>query len=113
MPLADRAVLVTGANDGIGQGLVDRALSRGGKREYVGTCQPPAHAGGRLKNLTLDVASATQIQAAVESVESLDTLINNAGDPMSASVAESWRRGAAKTLERQNAALLEAEPVRS
>src|SRR5437867_13320908 len=29
-------------------------------------------------------------------------------DPMSASMAESWRSGAAKALERRNAALLEA-----
>jgi hypothetical protein len=34
-------------------------------------------------------------------------------DPMSASMAESWRGGAAKALERQIAALLEAQPVRS
>src|SRR5262245_7689620 len=32
-------------------------------------------------------------------------------DPMSASMVESWRTGAAKTLERQNAALVAAEPV--
>jgi NAD(P)-dependent dehydrogenase (short-subunit alcohol dehydrogenase family) len=32
-------------------------------------------------------------------------------DPMSASMAESWRTGAAKTLERQNAALVGAGPV--
>jgi NAD(P)-dependent dehydrogenase (short-subunit alcohol dehydrogenase family) len=32
-------------------------------------------------------------------------------DPLSASLVESWRNGAAKTLERQNAALLEPEPV--
>ena len=34
-------------------------------------------------------------------------------DPMSQSMAESWRSGAVKALERQNAALLEAEPVTS
>jgi NAD(P)-dependent dehydrogenase (short-subunit alcohol dehydrogenase family) len=34
-------------------------------------------------------------------------------DPMSASMAESWRSGAAKALERENAALLPAEPVGS
>jgi len=33
-------------------------------------------------------------------------------DPVSGSVAESWRSGAAKTLERQLAALVEAEPVK-
>jgi hypothetical protein len=32
-------------------------------------------------------------------------------DPMSASMAESWRRGTVKALERQNAALLEAASV--
>jgi NAD(P)-dependent dehydrogenase (short-subunit alcohol dehydrogenase family) len=34
-------------------------------------------------------------------------------DPASATMAETWRSGAAKTLERQYAALLEAEPVSS
>ena len=34
-------------------------------------------------------------------------------DPMSASMAESWRGGAAKELERENAALVTAEPVGS
>jgi hypothetical protein len=32
-------------------------------------------------------------------------------DPMSEKMAESWRTGAAKALERQNAALLAAEPA--
>ena len=34
-------------------------------------------------------------------------------DPMSQSMADSWRSGAAKALERQNAALVQAEPVTS
>jgi hypothetical protein len=34
-------------------------------------------------------------------------------DPMSQSVAESWRSGPAKSLERQFAALVEAEPLAS
>ena len=34
-------------------------------------------------------------------------------DPLSASMAESWRSGAAKALERQNAALLGAAPIMS
>jgi hypothetical protein len=32
-------------------------------------------------------------------------------DPVSASLAASWRGGAAKVLERQNAALVQAAPV--
>ena len=34
-------------------------------------------------------------------------------DPMSASMAESWRSGAVKALERQYAALVTAQPVKS
>ena len=34
-------------------------------------------------------------------------------DPMSESMAESWRNGAGKALERQNAAFVRAEPVTS
>jgi hypothetical protein len=32
-------------------------------------------------------------------------------DPMSQSLAQSWRSGTAKTLERQYGALIEAQPV--
>jgi NAD(P)-dependent dehydrogenase (short-subunit alcohol dehydrogenase family) len=79
MTIADKAVLVTGANRGIGQALVEEALSRGARRVYAGTRQPLAHSDGRVTPLTLDVTDAAQIQAAVERVESLDILINNAG----------------------------------
>src|SRR6202521_814380 len=79
MTIADKTVLVTGANRGIGQALVEEALRRGAKRVYAGTRQPLAHSDGRVTPLTLDVTNAAQIQAAVESVEALDILINNAG----------------------------------
>ncbi|HTC92788.1 MAG TPA: SDR family NAD(P)-dependent oxidoreductase [Terriglobales bacterium] len=79
MTIADKAVLVTGANRGIGQALVEEALRRGAKRVYAGTRQPLAHPDGRVTPLTLDVTNAAQIQASVEGVKSLDILINNAG----------------------------------
>ena len=79
MTLADKTVLVTGANRGIGQALVTEALARGAKRVYAGTRQPLAHPDGRVTPLTLDVTSTAQIQAAAEQVESLDVLVNNAG----------------------------------
>jgi NAD(P)-dependent dehydrogenase (short-subunit alcohol dehydrogenase family) len=79
MTIADKAVLVTGANRGIGEALVDEALRRGAKRVYAGTRQPLVHSDRRVTPLTLDVTDAAQTQAAVESVESLDILINNAG----------------------------------
>jgi len=34
-------------------------------------------------------------------------------DPLSASMADAWHNGAAKALERQNAALVQPEPVTS
>ena len=79
MTIADKTVLVTGANRGIGQALVEEALRRGAKRVYAGTRQPLAHPDGRVTPLTLDVTSAAQTQAAARSVGSLDILINNAG----------------------------------
>ena len=79
MTIAGRAVLVTGANRGIGQALVEEALRRGAGRVYAGTRQPLAHSDGRVTPLTLDITNAAQVQAAVEKVECLDLLVNNAG----------------------------------
>jgi len=79
MTIADKTILVTGANRGIGQALVEEALRRGAKRVYAGTRQPLVHLDGRVTPLTLDVTNAAQIQEAVERVETLDILINNAG----------------------------------
>ena len=79
MTIADKAVLITGANRGIGHALVEEALRRGASRVYAGTRQPLAHPDVRVTSLTLDVTDAAQIREAVESVESLDILINNAG----------------------------------
>src|SRR5260370_1203022 len=79
MTIADKTVLVTGANRGIGQALVEEALKRGAKRVYAGTRQPLTHRDGRVTPLILDVTNAAEIQAAVESVESLDIRSNNAG----------------------------------
>ena len=79
MLIADKAVLVTGANRGIGEALVEEALRRGATRVYAGTRQPLAHSDRRVTPLTLDVTDVEQIRAAAERVESLDILFNNAG----------------------------------
>jgi len=79
MKIVDKAVLVTGANRGIGQALVEEALGRGAKRVYAGTRQPLTHPDERVTPLTLDTTDAARIRAAVESVGSLDILVNNAG----------------------------------
>ena len=79
MTIADKAVLVTGANRGIGRALVEEALRRGATRVYAGARQPLTHADERVTPLTLDLTDLDEIQAAVERVESLDVLVNNAG----------------------------------
>jgi NAD(P)-dependent dehydrogenase (short-subunit alcohol dehydrogenase family) len=77
--IADKTVLVTGANRGLGEALVEEALRRSAKRVYAASRQPFTHADDRVTPVVLDVTNAAQIQAAAERVESLDILINNAG----------------------------------
>jgi len=79
MAIEGKAVLVTGANRGLGQALVEEALRRGAKQVYAGTRQPLAHLDGRVTPLALDVTDPTLVQRAAEKVGSLDILINNAG----------------------------------
>src|ERR1700688_197847 len=79
MTITNKTVLVTGANRGIGQALVEEALKRGAKRVYVGTRHPFTHLDKRVTTLTLDVTNISQIQRAVGEVDTLDVLINNAG----------------------------------
>ena len=79
MTIKDGAVLVTGANRGIGKALVEEALSRGAKRVYACTRHPFSHLDVRVTPLMLDVTNISQIQRAVNEVDTLDVLINNAG----------------------------------
>src|SRR5215475_10862902 len=73
------AILVTGANRGIGQALVTEALDRGAARVYAGTRRPYAHPDPRVTVVPLDVTDEEQVRAAAAVVESLDMLVNNAG----------------------------------
>jgi NAD(P)-dependent dehydrogenase (short-subunit alcohol dehydrogenase family) len=77
--IADRTVLVTGANRGIGRALVEEALARGAKRVYASTRQPMTHSDERVTPLVFDLTDAALIRAAAAKVESLDILVNNAG----------------------------------
>ena len=80
MNIQNKTILITGANRGIGRALVSEALKRGAKTVYAGIRTGALeNTDPRVTPLTLDVTNAAQIHAAVEGVESLDILINNAG----------------------------------
>src|SRR5262245_10119273 len=79
MNIDKKTVLITGGHRGIGRALVDEALRRGAKRVYAGTRGALHPTDERVTALALDVTNAAQIEAAVEQVDSLDVLINNAG----------------------------------
>jgi NAD(P)-dependent dehydrogenase (short-subunit alcohol dehydrogenase family) len=79
MAIADKTVLVTGANRGLGRALVEEALSRGAKRVYAASRRPMVVPDDRVTPLLLDVTDPAQIQEAAGRVDSLDVLINNAG----------------------------------
>jgi NAD(P)-dependent dehydrogenase (short-subunit alcohol dehydrogenase family) len=102
MTIADTTILVTGANRGIGRALVEEALRRGAKRVYAVLTGPTDT--DMLRDFDIPKASPESVARAI-----FDAVDNGEEDifpdPMSRSVADSWRGGAAKALERQNAAL--------
>ena len=79
MNIAGKTILITGANRGIGQALVNEALRRGAKRVYAGTRGVLINADERVTPLKLDVTSAEQINQAAAQIGDLDVLILNAG----------------------------------
>ncbi|WP_198163814.1 hypothetical protein [Nocardia violaceofusca] len=81
--LAGKALLVTGAGRGLGRALVDEALHRGADRVYAAARRPADHP---------------------------DPLFP---DPMSASLETGWDDGVVKSLERANAAAVQAVAVAS
>ncbi len=79
MNIQGKTVLITGANRGIGQALVQEALKRGAKKVYAGTRSALQSTDARVMPLTLDVTNLSQIQQAAHEIDGLDVLINNAG----------------------------------
>lgn len=77
--IANKTILITGANRGIGLALVDEALKRGAKSVYAGTRGGWQHPDKRVAPVKLDVTDAGQIERAADEIETLDVLINNAG----------------------------------
>jgi NAD(P)-dependent dehydrogenase (short-subunit alcohol dehydrogenase family) len=77
--IAGKAVLVTGANRGIGRALVGELVRRGADRVYAGTRESVAFDDGQISPVLLDVTRPEQVARAIEGIPALDVLVNNAG----------------------------------
>src|SRR6059036_4179732 len=83
--LSGKIALVTGANRGIGEALVDALVAAGVNKVYAAARNISALAplverhGSRIVPLQLDVTNAAQIAAAAATATDVDLLVNNAG----------------------------------
>jgi len=115
MELNGKTILITGANRGIGRGLVEEALKRGAKRVFAGTRVPLTHPDPRVIPLLLDVTIAEQIENAVATIGDLDILVNNAGvalAPLPLIASYSISKAAAFSLTQSLRAFLAAKGIR-
>jgi NAD(P)-dependent dehydrogenase (short-subunit alcohol dehydrogenase family) len=62
MTIVGKSVLITGANRGIGQALVDEALRRGAQCVYAGSRHPINHPDRRVTPVQLDITDTDQIR---------------------------------------------------
>lgn len=86
--LADRAVLVTGANRGMGREYVRQLLGRGVARVYAAAREPRTVdvLDPRVVPIALEVTDTASVAAAVQAAPDVSVLINNAGIARMASV---------------------------
>jgi Short-chain dehydrogenases of various substrate specificities len=73
------AVLVTGANGGLGTEFVHQALARGAARVYATARTPRSWDDPRIVPLALDVTDETSVRAAVAAAPDVTIVVNNAG----------------------------------
>jgi len=72
------AVLVTGANRGLGRAFAQEFAKRGAK-VYAGARNPASVVDGNVVPVQLDVTDAAQVEAAAKELGDVTIVINNAG----------------------------------
>ncbi|MEV6531137.1 SDR family oxidoreductase [Streptomyces sp. NPDC051639] len=77
--IAGQAVIVTGANGGLGRQWVAQALVRGAAKVYATDVTPGTWDDARVTPLVLDVTREETIDAVVAAASDATILINNAG----------------------------------
>ena len=89
--LSGKTALVTGANRGIGEAIVDALVAAGVKRVYAAARTISAldplvtRHGSRVVPLQLDVTNAAQIAAAAATATDVDLLLSKAAERTTAS----------------------------
>jgi NAD(P)-dependent dehydrogenase (short-subunit alcohol dehydrogenase family) len=79
--LANRTVLVTGANRGMGREYIAQLLERGAAKVYAAARNPQQIEVNdpRVIALALDITDSASVAAAAEAAPDVSILINNAG----------------------------------
>lgn len=77
--LTGAAVLVTGANGGLGAEFVEQALARGARRVYASARTPREWGDERVIPVRLDVTDVESVHAAAAAAPDVSIVVNNAG----------------------------------